>query len=450
MPGDRQEDTVVTAIEKVFARQAVASAPVCLLWVMATWVLMGPVAISALMGPMVVWAQMDPTVTWTRAGGLTMDSPGRVLSGRDAYGVVGSGTYRALEEPALPSVVFGLRSLSAPHGSASPSGWHESPTWGEVKRVVPPIRLHLDRPARVVRSLEEVNQVTPPVHSLPRLWAGEIAAMPADPSRHNVLLAGGLSLVVPGLGQAYNRNWIRSALAIAIEGGLVTAYFVWRRRGFDGERAYKEYAHRFWDPARYAAWLNDYVIFLEQADGAMLGAVPIEAPSGVDFSAPGSWTDAQRRLVRDFFEDVHVVEDLVYHPSTGASFSHNLPYFAEQQYYELIGKYFQFAPGWRDYPDWKKGDAFTDAINPDQTGSDGSKPNVRGYFLDYARDHAAANTLLRRASRASAFLILHHFVATLDALISAKLHNHRIQSDLSVGVGPIGDPQVSAALAWRM
>lgn len=272
----------------------------------------------------------------------------------------------------------------------------------------------------------------------------------ATNEQRSVPLALGLSAAVPGLGQAYNGDWIRSAVAFAVEGGLVIGYFLWKDRGQEGEEAYKAYAQQHWDPAQYASWLNDYVDFLEESDGATLGVEPVSIPGGIDFTAPGSWSAQEAQAVRAFFDEVRAVEDIVYHPETGAAFSHNLPYFAEQQYYELIGKYFQFAPGWRDYPAWRDDGTFTEAIDPERTGPSGSKPNVQGRFLEYAVDHAEANTLLRRASRASAFLVLNHIVAAFDAAISAKLHNDRIGTNVQLGYDRFNRSQLSASLTLSL
>ncbi len=275
-----------------------------------------------------------------------------------------------------------------------------------------------------------------------------------DASR-SVPLAFGMSAVLPGLGQAYNRNWIRAAAAVAIEGGLLVAYFTWRDRGRDGERAYQAYAHRFWDPVQYASWLNDYAAWLEagvEPEDRTLQVATISPPSGIDFGAPASWTEADRQVVREFFDAMRAVENEIWHPETGAAFSHEIPYFGEQQYYELIGKYYQFAPGWMDYPAWKSGEDFTGAIDPERTGANGSKPNVQGRFLDYAEDHAHANTLLRRASRASAFLALNHVLAAFDAAIAARLRNRRIETRMTVGYAGYGThraPELSARITWR-
>lgn len=270
---------------------------------------------------------------------------------------------------------------------------------------------------------------------------------PAE-SRH-VALGFGLSAVVPGAGQFYNQQWIKGVVAVALEGAMAASYFVWRSRGRDAEADYKVYAHEHWDPSRYASWLNDYVVFLEEEHGATINAATIAPPGAIDFSSPGSWTSQERQSVRDFFNEVRSVEERVFHPETGASFSHKLPYFAEQQYYELIGKYFQFAPGWADYPTWKEAGEFTEAIDPELTGPGGSKPNVQGRFREYAEEHADANTLLRRASRVSALIVLNHVVAAIDAAITAKLHNDRLDAGINLSYDVMNEPQLLASLSWR-
>ncbi len=273
------------------------------------------------------------------------------------------------------------------------------------------------------------------------------AAVQAD--RRSVPVALGMSAIVPGLGQAYNGNWIKGAALFAVEVGLITGYLVWRNQGLEEESAYIDYAHQHWSAGRYARWLNDYVDFLETELGATIGTDPIDVPGGIDFSAPGDWSSQERSAVRSFFERIRAVEGEVFHPETGASFSHKLPYFGEQQYYELIGKYFQFAPGWVDYPAWRANGSFTGAIDPERTGPGGERVNIQGRFLEYARDHADANSLLRRASRVSAVILLNHVVAAFDAAISAKLHNDRLSTDLTLHYDALGRPILLGTAGWR-
>lgn len=263
----------------------------------------------------------------------------------------------------------------------------------------------------------------------------------------SIPVAGALSLALPGAGQAYNRQWIKAVLGVAIEVALLTGYVVWRNQGRDAEEDYKAYAHSYWSPARYAAWLEAYSDWLPATGGA-----EIEVPVDVDFTRPESWSQAQRERVRQLFADIRAVEDHMYHPETGAAFSHKLPFFGEQQYYELVGKYFQFAPGWDDYPAYADDDGayIGQIIDPDFTGPGGTKPNVQGRFVTYARDHAQANDLLRRASRMTSLLLFNHVIAAVDAAVFAKLHNDRISPELSTYHAPDGAMLALATVRVRI
>ncbi len=276
---------------------------------------------------------------------------------------------------------------------------------------------------------------------LPGAGLNEQPAVGAE--RRIIPLAFGLSAVVPGAGQVYNRQWIKAAVSVALEVALVAGYFSWRQRGLDGEDAYQAYAHAHWNPVKYARWVSDYSDWLDGVDRAT-----INIPEGIDFRNPALWTPAERSAAQRFFSEIRAVEDRLYHPDTGASFSHKLPYFGEQQYYELIGKYFQFSPGWDEYPAWTDGEAFTGAIDPETAGPDRKKVNVPEQFYNYARDHAHTNDLLRTASRVSALVIVNHLVAAIDAAVFAKIHNDRLSARVELGYMPSGRAQPVATLRY--
>ncbi len=276
------------------------------------------------------------------------------------------------------------------------------------------------------------------------------ALLLADEGKRSVPLAFGLSSAVPGLGQAYNRNWIRAAVGLGAELAVVAAYANWRRSGARGRTQYQGMAHESWSPLRYARWLNDYVVYLAALpDNRSVTADPIafdQALSAINFQDPSGWSDADRRRVRNLIQQIQAVESAVYHPETGATFSHKLPFFGEQQYYELVGKYFQFAPGWEDYqyvirggvPVWTDEDGkYIGSIDPEQTAPDGSKPNVSPLFYRYAEVHGDANTLLRRASRISILFFVNRLGAAVEAAISARLHNNRLYSRVELHPGAV-------------
>ena len=90
----------------------------------------------------------------------------------------------------------------------------------------------------------------------------------------------------------------------------------------------------------------------------------------------------------------------------GRYYSHTLPPYGDQQYYELIGKYPQYNPGWND------------AMFPFAYG-DPLSPN----FLYYSNERGKANTFYNRATTAVTIAVINHVLSALDAGWSASSYN---------------------------
>lgn len=258
-------------------------------------------------------------------------------------------------------------------------------------------------------------------------WRNALLQDPqTDVTGRSVPLAFGLSAVIPGLGQAYNRDWLAAALFVAVEVALVASHYSWKNSGNQGVEEYEQFANQNWSPIQYAEWLNDFKGY---------GGPDVELPSLTeqDFQRPEDWSVAQRAEVDGFFRDIRTAERLSTWPTTGASFSHVLPFFGEQQYYELIGKYFQYSPAWTDYTG-----------SPDDDPVDVLPEDANFYF--YADIHAAAQGDLRKSSVASSLLIMNHFAAAAQSAIMARIHNKRIQPSVSLSQGPRGDLVTTARL----
>lgn len=272
----------------------------------------------------------------------------------------------------------------------------------------------------------------------------------APDKERSVPLAFVMSAALPGAGQAYNRNWVKAVIGISIEAAALTAWSTMRTRGLRQEDDFRDFAHADWSPGRYALWLNDYTDYLNATFNSGIDVPRVNVPTQVDFTQPGSWTSAEETLVAQMVSEIRTIERNVFHPETGAALSHQLPTFASQQYYELIGKYFQFAPGWEDYPVWGNAEeGFTLAIDPVRSGPNGTKPNVSAKFFQYAEDHGNAQDLLRAASRVSFVFILNHLVAGIDAAVSAKLQNDRISTRMGVAYEPSGRPVAVTTVSFR-
>jgi hypothetical protein len=142
-----------------------------------------------------------------------------------------------------------------------------------------------------------------------------------DGTHKSGLLAAGLSLILPGLGEYYVGDQIwRGVIATTIEGGLWYGRYVYNKRGDDSLIVFHAWADSLWSSKKYADSLNSDL-----------------ALSGRTFRV----TDPNN------FSQINQAEDTLNYLGF-QDYTHNLPERGSQQYYELISKYDQFSPGWKD------------------------------------------------------------------------------------------------------
>nr|MBN2276741.1 hypothetical protein [candidate division Zixibacteria bacterium] len=113
--------------------------------------------------------------------------------------------------------------------------------------------------------------------------------------------------------------------------------------------------------------------------------------------------------------------------STEDEFTHTLPDFNNQQYYEMIGKYDQFRTGWDDY--WLDPDYY-EIVDSATGGKVYLSPN-RAKYEDMRKD---ANDELDKANKFIIGSVLVHLVSAFDAAISAKRHNRNEASKMWLSV----------------
>jgi hypothetical protein len=233
------------------------------------------------------------------------------------------------------------------------------------------------------------------------------------------------SLALPGLGQAIvNDQWIKTGVFIAIEGLSVYAHFKNQSLGRDLERSYWEYVETGWSAAKYVKFLVDHHNF----------HYPGSPMSYNDLATPGSNLAAlinsgnypanvrQEWPLIDLQKLRQLEARTLYGGNSGNAFSHFLPDYGSQQYYELVSKYFQFGPGWKD---------FTVAVNQVSWEKDG----MSTAWLDGAAKSKRFNDRLRTARNMASIVFVNHAVSAFDALFSARLHNHRIETAFSPANG---------------
>ena len=210
---------------------------------------------------------------------------------------------------------------------------------------------------------------------------------PAE-DKKSPILAGVLSLLIPGAGEIYTEEYLKAGIFIALEAAIVTTAVVYDGKGDDKTTEFQNYADDYmnpdhnWSVLKYAEWLITY----EQGDPNMILSNDPNRPP---------WEQ--------------VDWDLLNAAETG---SHKLPPHGDQQYYELIGKYHQYSSGWNDF-----------------TGG-GDKNQISPNLIYYSGMRGEANDFYSVASTAVIGIYVNHFLSALDAVWSATQFN----KDLAVKV----------------
>lgn len=213
------------------------------------------------------------------------------------------------------------------------------------------------------------------------------------------LLAGTLSLVLPGAGEYYTKSYWRAGGFVVAEAGLWIFYAAYYSKGNKQTDLFQNFADGHWSAVRYAQWIQDNLAQLNP-----------DVPSFTGYLIPN--TDGLPPWQRVYWDKINTVESAIAQ-RTGNGFTHQLPHRPEQQYYELIGKYPQFAAGWDD-----AGVMTVQRI----LSSDVSKN-----FLDYSHMRGKANDYYNIATTGAALIVANHLLSALDAAWDAAEFNQQLK-----------------------
>lgn len=194
------------------------------------------------------------------------------------------------------------------------------------------------------------------------------------------------SALIPGLGQVYNKSYVKAGIFLAVE---VVSWYVYVDRtnlGNTLEDEYEAYADAHWSADRYWAAL-----------------------------ATESGCDPQDENCLKNFER--------------GAFSHHLPDVKNQTYYENIGKYDQFNIGWDDAQGHKQRDS-----------------DRREKYTLMRKDSNDAFALARTGVTIA---LLNHIVSALEAAFSAHKQDKKIASAINIQPKRVGNELVPA-LALRV
>ncbi len=212
------------------------------------------------------------------------------------------------------------------------------------------------------------------------------------------LLAGALSFVLPGAGEFYNGDYIRAAIFVAIEAAVITTAVIYNNKGIKQTESFQNYADDYknpdhhWSVVKYAEYLNS-----QQTDPDKLVQI------NPDESLP-PWE-------RVNWAQLNAAEQ-------AGNGTHSLPLHGTQQYYELIGKYHEYIPGWT---------TGNDIVNPPKE------------MLDYSKMRGKANDYYNVSSKAVIGIYINHFLSILDAVWLTVNHNKSLAVKMRMEQNYYGD-----------
>lgn len=232
------------------------------------------------------------------------------------------------------------------------------------------------------------------------------------------LLAGGLSLVVPGAGEIYNGDYVKAGMFLIVEVAAWVFSSNYNNKGDEITDVFQNFAdkqvdsrptwdvnepNRYrtkWDVIRYYEWTynnrNDKNIFPNYKEENLPSAIISD-----DQTLP-PW-------IRVDWDNLNALER-----SMGSWYSHTLPRYGEQQYYELIGKYQQFNQGWDD------------ATDPNFSYGKEVTANLRFY----SQMRGLANDYYYKAKAAATVIVANHIMSAVDAYFSARAINSKLSAEL--------------------
>jgi hypothetical protein len=209
------------------------------------------------------------------------------------------------------------------------------------------------------------------------------------PGKKSPVLSGVLSALLPGAGQVYNGDYWIAGIFVVVEAALITTAVVYDNKGDDQTNYFQNYADDYtnpdhnWSVVRYAEWLNTY----HDAN------IQINPNESLPPWERVNWTDLNASEIG----------------------SHHLYPHGDQQYYEMIGKYHQYAAGWNDFP---AGQSSTDPISHN--------------FTYYSGLRGQANDYYNTASTAVVGVYINHILSAAEAVWGATRFNSNIAVNLRV------------------
>ncbi len=224
-------------------------------------------------------------------------------------------------------------------------------------------------------------------------------------------LAAGMSAIIPGSGELYAGSYVKAAVFLALDVAAWSLAYHFDKKGDRQTDLFQNFANEHWDVVRYAQFAQDHF-----ASTAETYNWRIPGREGLDPWLQVDWAELNR-MERD-----------IARTAAGQYYSHVLPLYGEQQYFELIGKYQQFYQGWDD--------ANPALVRYDEIDAALADQNVM--FNSYSRERGKANDYYSNATTFVTVAIVNHLVSAADAAWSASMHNNNVHASVGMQKVPLG------------
>ncbi len=224
------------------------------------------------------------------------------------------------------------------------------------------------------------------------------------------------SAILPGFGQAAHGQWWKTALFAGIEIGAIALMIERRNYARSVERDFWDMADNNWSVVQYAQFLEAYT-HLDVDIRDMLTAEGLAIYQNEGQITPRFNNDIDWDMID--IESLREIERNTLY-ANGNLFSHVLPDYGSQQYYELVSKYFQYGPGWVDWG------GNLNIVN-------GGVADMPQLWRDHNRLEEDFNEAYRFSRNMMKVLLVNHIVSGFDAFFTSRIRNFRATASMQHG-----------------
>jgi len=240
------------------------------------------------------------------------------------------------------------------------------------------------------------------------------------------------SLFVPGSGQIAHNKWWKAGIFMALEATGIYLAVSKRNKAVNGERNYEQFIDNNWSVVEYSNWLINYHE-VNGINNPYIDDLKAEiAGQTAKFENQTDWNVVSISLLRNVEKNTpFITTDQL----AANNFSHTLPNYGSQQYYELVAKYFQYQGGWRDFDRFHNnigntGIFFNERFAIDRTGATAST-----FFFDAADMASSFNQDYRDSRLFTSILIANHIISAFDSYFTYRLKQKDLQLSSSIAPG---------------